>query len=83
MKIILFILMIPFYIVLYIIKGIIYLISLFFPHKNIKYTSSFDKEADMLKLSSEDRKIAKSERMSPSDYIEAEERDDDNLDTDD
>ena len=34
-------------------------------------------------LSKEDKKIARSERMSDADYIEAEERDDDNLDTDD
>lgn len=44
--------------------------------------SSFDRQADFWGLSKEDRKIAKQERMSPADYIEAEERDDDELDTD-
>ena len=34
-------------------------------------------------LTEEDKRIARSERMSYDDYIEAEERDDDNLDTDD
>ena len=34
-------------------------------------------------LSKEDRRIARQERMSDADYIEAEERDDDNLDYDD
>ena len=34
-------------------------------------------------LTNEDKRIARSERMSYDDYIEAEERDDDNLDTDD
>lgn len=49
----------------------------------------FDREADLLELSKEDRRIAreerriaKEERMSPADFIEAEERDDDVLDTD-
>lgn len=42
----------------------------------------FDREADLWGLSNEDRRIAKEERMSPADYIEAEERDDDVLDTD-
>ena len=41
--------------------------------------SDFNKES----LSKEDKKIAKEERMNNEDYIEAEERDDDNLDTDD
>ena len=82
MKIILFIIMIPLYIVLYVIKGIIYLISSLFIHKNKENTSSFDKESDIYNLSDEERKIAKKERMSPSDYIEAEERDDENLDSD-
>lgn len=45
--------------------------------------SSFDKEANLWGLSNEDKRIAKQERMSPADYIEAEERDDDNLDYDD
>jgi hypothetical protein len=34
-------------------------------------------------LSKNDRKIAKQEKMSPADYIEAEERDDDDLIDDD
>ena len=34
-------------------------------------------------LSKEDKRIAREERMSDADYIEAEERDDDNLDYDD
>ena len=42
----------------------------------------FDKEADLWGLSNEDRRIAKDERMSPADFIEAEERDDDELITD-
>lgn len=42
----------------------------------------FDKEAELWGLSKEDKKIAKEERMSPADYIEAEEYDDDNLDID-
>ena len=53
---------------------------------NNKYTSykevKFNKEADFWGLSKEDRRIAKEERMSPADYIEAEERDDDELFTD-
>ncbi len=43
----------------------------------------FEKEADKLGLSKKDRKRAKEEEMSPAEYIEAEERDDDNLDYDD
>ena len=43
----------------------------------------FEKEADRWGLSKKDREQAKKERMSPSEYIEAEERDDDNLDYDD
>lgn len=43
----------------------------------------FNREANLWGLSKEDRRIAKQERMSPADYIEAEERDDDNLDDDD
>lgn len=42
----------------------------------------FEKEADLWGLSKEDRRIAKEERMSPADFIEAEERDDDELFTD-
>lgn len=54
-------------------------------NKKKKYyeKSDFDKEADLWGLSKEDRRIAKEERMSPAEYVEAEERDDDNLDTDD
>lgn len=45
--------------------------------------SDFDKEADLWGLSEEDRRIAKQERMSPADYVEAEEYDDDELLKDD
>ncbi len=44
--------------------------------------SKFDEEADLWGLSEDDIRIAKEERMSPADYVEAEERDDDVLDTD-
>jgi len=44
--------------------------------------SNFDKEAKLWGLSKEDKKRAKKERMSPADYIEAEEYDDDNLELD-
>lgn len=47
------------------------------------YEPHFDKEAKLWGLSEKDKIIAKSERMTPADYIEAEERDDDNLDDDD
>lgn len=50
--------------------------------KDYAKKTEFDKEADLWGLSEEDRRIAKEERMSPADYIEAEERDDDVLDTD-
>lgn len=43
----------------------------------------FDKQADLWGLSKEDRRIAKQERMSPADYVEAEESDDDELLKDD
>jgi hypothetical protein len=43
----------------------------------------FDREANLWGLSKNDRRIAKQERMSPADYIEAEERDDDDLIDDD
>ena len=43
----------------------------------------FNKQADLWGLSKEDRIIAKQERMSPADYIEAEESDDDELLKDD
>ena len=42
----------------------------------------FDKEAKLWGLSEEDKRIAKEERMSPADFVEAEERDDDELITD-
>lgn len=42
----------------------------------------FDKEAELWGLSEEDKRIAKEERMSPADFVEAEERDDDELITD-
>ena len=42
----------------------------------------FDKEAKLWELSEEDKRIAKEERMSPADFIEAEERADDELITD-
>lgn len=42
----------------------------------------FEKEANILGLSKEDKRIAKEEGMNPSDYIEAEENDDDELDKD-
>ena len=44
--------------------------------------AEFTKEAKHWGLSNEDIRIAKQERMSPADYIEAEERDDDELVTD-
>ena len=45
--------------------------------------SSFDKEAKLWGLTEEDKRIAKEERLSPADYIEAEERDNDDLIDDD
>lgn len=39
----------------------------------------FDNEAKLWGLSEEDKKIAKKERMSPADFIKAEETDDDEL----
>ena len=42
----------------------------------------FEKEAKFWGLSESDKRIAKEERMSPADFIEAEERDDDELITD-
>lgn len=50
--------------------------------KKINEESYFDREADLWGLSNEDRRIAKEERMTPADFIEAEERADDVLDTD-
>ena len=52
-----------------------------FKHKQKTY--EYDKENDIWHLTEEDKRIAKEERMSHADYIEAEERDDDNLDNDD
>lgn len=43
----------------------------------------FDKQAKLWGLSKEDKRIAKEERMSPADYVEAEENDDDELVNDD
>ena len=43
----------------------------------------FEKEAKKYNLSKRDKEIAKKERMTPAEYVEAEERDDDNLDYDD
>ena len=53
------------------------------PKQKKKDISQFDKESELWSLSNEDKRIAKEERMTPADYIEAEERNDDNLDTDD
>lgn len=52
-------------------------------NSSFKKKSQFDKEADLWGLSKEDRRIAKDERMSPADYVEAEENDDDELLKDD
>ena len=52
------------------------------PNKLSWKEKQFEKEADLWGLSSEDRRLAKEERMSPADFIEAEERNDDELDTD-
>lgn len=50
--------------------------------KDEDYDEKFEKEAKLWSLSEEDKRIAKEERMSPADFIEAEERDDDELVTD-
>ncbi len=42
----------------------------------------FEKEAELWRLSEEDKRIAKEERMTSAEFIEAEERDDDELFTD-
>jgi hypothetical protein len=52
---------------------------LFFPNKSNNYT----RNNNIWGLSKEDKRIARQERMTEADYIEAEERDDDNLDFDD
>ena len=51
---------------------------IFFPINN-----NSTRNNNMWGLSKEDKRIARQERMSDADYIEAEERDDDNLDYDD
>ena len=51
--------------------------------KTIIKESQFDKEAKLWELTKEDKRIAKEERLSPADYIEAEERDNDDLIDDD
>ena len=53
------------------------------PFKLIFSLFSSNKNNNIWGLSKEDKKIAREERMSDADYIEAEERDDDNLDDDD
>ena len=73
-KIILYIALIPF-------KILDIFIRLLTPNK--KYNNSFNRESNLWGLSNEDRRIARQERMSPADYIEAEENDDDDLDYDD
>lgn len=71
-------------------------IHIYFPESSFKKTNvksnkvvkrnykdeEFDKEAELWGLSEEDKRIAKEERMSPADFIEAEERADDELITD-
>ena len=55
------------------------------PDKTIKRNykdEEFEREAELWGLSEEDKRIAKEERMSPADFVEAEERDDDELITD-
>ena len=53
------------------------------PFKLIFSLFSSNKNNNICGLSKEDKKIAREERMTDADYIEAEERDDDNLDDDD
>ena len=50
-----------------------------FDKKKSFFSSSFDKEARLWGLSQEDRQRAREEGFSPADYVEAEERDDDEL----
>lgn len=55
------------------------------PDKTVKRNykdEEFEREAELWGLSEEDKRIAKEERMSPADFVEAEERDDDELITD-
>ena len=47
-----------------------------------EYDEKFENDAKLWSLSETDKRIAKQERMSPADFIEAEERDDDELVTD-
>lgn len=55
-------------------------------HKKVIDTTyeekEFENEAKLWGLSESDKKLAKQERMSPADFVEAEERNDDVLDTD-
>ena len=48
-------------------------------NKSYWFDNKFEKEADLWGLTKEDRRIAKEEGMSPADFIEAEEYDDDEL----
>ena len=59
------------------------LLRLLFESSNDYKEKEFEKEADKWGLSKKDRERAKNERMSPAEYVEAEERDDDDLDDDD
>ena len=55
------------------------------PDKTVKRNykdEEFEREAELWGLSEEDKRIAKEERMIPADFVEAEERDDDELITD-
>lgn len=56
------------------------IVYLFFPSKGNKNTRNNN---NIWGLSKEDKRMAREERMTDADYIEAEERDDDNLDYDD
>lgn len=51
-----------------------------FKKKNKTY--EYDKNNNIWRLTEEEKRIAKEEKMTPAEYIEAEERDDDNLDFD-
>lgn len=78
LKILLYVALIPFKIIEIFIRTFIILLK---PSK--KYNNSFNREANLWGLSNEDKRIARQERMSPADYTEAEENDDDDLDYDD
>jgi len=71
-SLILKIIFLPFTIIYYILKAF----------SGNASNDNFEKESKLWGLSDEDKKIAKQERMSPADFIEAEERDDDELFTD-